>query len=163
MANKQGVRRIAPDRTHHYIDIENIAGCGRPPRSTVASVKDCLMRITETSDRDLFTIGCDAGSTYVVGSVFKGARIVWGYGPDGADHALLDAMNDDIASGFGSQRITVASGDHIFAPMLARFAQHNVVTRVIGVQGHTSSQLKLASHQTTLISESELPLYKWSA
>jgi hypothetical protein len=112
---------------------------------------------------DLFTVGCDSANAFPVRCVFPGARLVLGRGPDGADLALIAAMNEDLETGVWSRRVVVASGDHIFAPVLAHLAQMGASTSVVGINGHTSGRLKLAAQHTTLLEELKVPGHEWSA
>lgn len=139
------------DRTHFYIDIENLIGCGRVSRTQLIAARTQFEQIAALQVGDLVTVGCDAANALEVGLVFRGARIVWGYGRDGADLALLDAMQDDCESAQPSRRLTLGSGDHIFAPLLSLVASQGFNTRVIGIEGHTSARLRIAAQQTTLL------------
>lgn len=139
------------DRTHFYIDIENLIGHGRVSRLQLLAARTQFERVAAPRVEDLVTVGCDAGNALEVGLAFRGARIVRGYGRDGADLALLEAMQDDLESPQTSRRITVGSGDHIFAPLLSLVATQGFNTRVIGIEGHTSAQLRIAAQQTTLL------------
>lgn len=163
MARKHGVRRTSRDRTHHYIDIENLAGNGRLLSQDVVGVRDRFQQAVAPDEMDLFTVGCDSSNAFHVRSAFPGARLVVGRGPDGADLALIEAMQEDMQSGAWSTQVLLGSGDHIFAPILAAMAGEGAITRVVGIEGHTSHRLKLAAHHTTLLPELKALQYKWSA
>ncbi|MDP9696143.1 UNVERIFIED_ORG: hypothetical protein J2X79_003722 [Arthrobacter globiformis] len=163
MARKQGVRRTSRDRTHHYIDVENLAGSGRLRPQDVIDVRDRFQQAVAPDEMDLFTVGCDSSNAFHVRSAFPGARLVVGHGPDGADLALIEAMQEDMQSGAWSKQVLLGSGDHIFAPILASMAGKGATTRVVGIEGHTSLRLKLAAHDTTLLPELEALPRKWSA
>jgi len=144
---------MSPDRTHNYIDIENLVGCGKVNHDQVVWARTQFEATTNPGALDLVTVGCDAINAFEVKLVFGGARIVCGHGPDGADLALLEAMQDDLASALPASRITVGSGDHIFAPLLSSMATQGIITRVVGIAGHTSARLRIAAHHTTLLPE----------
>lgn len=164
MARKQGVGRTSPDRTHNYIDIENLVCRGRLSADDVAWARFRYEAAVSPGDMDLFTVGCDAANAFVVRRVFPGARIVWGRGPNGADLALIEAVHGDMRHGLRTPRVTIGSGDHIFAPLLAELARCGASTRVVGVDGHTSAKLRLAAHDTMLLPDnSSTPMYEWSA
>lgn len=160
MANNQRVQRRLPDRTHHYIDIENLVCTGKLTATAVTWAKACWDRAVAPGEMDLFTIGCDFANVLEARRIIPGARIVCGRGPDGADLALIEAMRFDMMAGYASPRVTVGSGDHIFAPVLSDLAARGVETRVVGIRGHTSAQLRLAAHQTTLLTA---PFTEWIA
>jgi hypothetical protein len=154
---------MVPNRTHNYIDIENLACRGVLSFEDVTQAKLEFERIVHPEYSDLFTIGCDAANAFQVRAVFTGARIVWGHGPDGADLALMDAIRGDVASGTVASRVNLGSGDHIFAPLLATLASLHVITRVVGVAGHTSARLRLAAHETAFLPQPSAHLYEWTA
>lgn len=164
MAWKQGVGRTSPDRTHNYIDIENLVCRGRLSADDVAWARMCFEAAVSPGVEDLFTVGCHAANAFAVGQVFPGARIVWGRGPNAADLALIEAVEWDMRHGLRTPRVTIGSGDHIFAPVLAELARCGAITRVVGVDGHTSAKVRLAAHDTMLLPDnSSTPLYEWSA
>lgn len=164
MTWKQGVGRTSPDRTHNYIDIENLVCRGRLSADDVTWAKFRYESAVHPGPNDLFTIGCDVANAFVVRRVFPGARIVWGKGPDGADLALIEAVRGDMQYGLRVPRVTIGSGDHIFSAVLAELARCGASTTVVGVDGHTSAKLRLAAHDTVLLSDnSSTPIYEWSA
>lgn len=154
---------MVPNRTHNYIDIENLACRGLLTVGDVARAKIEFERIVCPKSLDLFTVGCDAANAFQVRAVFTGARIVWGHGPDGADLALMDAIRADMAAGTVTCKVNVGSGDHIFAPLLATLASLHVTTRVIGVEGHTSARLRLAAHETSFLPQPSAHVFEWTA
>lgn len=154
---------MVPNRTHNYIDIENLACCGVLSVEDVAQAKLEFDRVARPESLDLFTIGCDVANAFQVRAVFTGARIVCGRGPDGADLALMEAISADMASGTVTSKVNLGSGDHIFAPLLAALASRHVATRVIGVAGHTSATLRLAAHDTVFLPEPSAHVFEWTA
>lgn len=154
---------MVPNRTHNYIDIENLACRGTLSVEDVVHAKHEFEKIARPESRDLFTIGCDAANAFQVRAVFTGARIVWGHGPNGADLALMHAINADVAAGTVTNKVNLGSGDHIFAPLLATLASLQVITRVIGVAGHTSAKLRLAAHETAFLPQPSADFYEWTA
>lgn len=157
MTTAERVRRIPLNRTHHYIDIENLVGCGRISRDQLLAAKAQFEQATQPGLADLTTVGCDMANALEVGRAFTGARIVCGYGRDGADLALLEAMREDLYSAQPSRHITLGSGDHIFATLLSSMAGQGFTTRVVGIQGHTSARLRIAAQHTTLLPDLTFP------
>lgn len=161
---KQGVGRTSPDRTHNYIDIENLVCRGKLSADDVAWARVRYEAAVSPGGMDLFTVGCDVANAFAVRQGFPGARIVWGRGPNGADLALIEAVHGDMRHGLRVARVTIGSGDHIFAPVLAELARCGASTRVVGVDGHMSAKLRLAAHDTMLLPDNSLtPMYEWSA
>ena len=80
-----------------------------------------------------------------VAFAFPGARHLWRSGHDGADLALLDVLeNERVDQRFG--RVTLCSGDGIFAASAARLAGAGVNVTVVALKGHLAAQLVLAAH-----------------
>lgn len=144
---------IAPNRIHTYLDIENLCAAGRLTSRAVLEAKAALGAINSPGKSDLLTVGCDFGNVFVVRQAFPGARVVTGTGPDGADLALLEAIEDDLRLKLRSPFLTLVSGDHFFASPVSVMATMGLITRVIGRLGHVSAKLRLAAHSTTYVPE----------
>lgn len=154
---------MSPDRTHHYIDIENLVGRGRLSSRDVALARARFEHAVLPRCMDLFTVGCDAANVFPVRDVFPGARVVTGHGPDGADLTLIAAIEEDVRAGLECPMVTVGSGDHIFSRVLAHLTSMGARITVVGVEGHTSGRLKLAAHAVTLLTDVVVPLHERSA
>lgn len=160
----RGTKRKSPvDRTHCYFDIENLAQTGRLLGGDAEIVRDMLSLVVPRGDGDLVTLACDYSNRLAVRLAFPAAQIVWGYGRDGADLALITEIETDNRNGLSSRRITLGSGDHIFAPVLSQLAGMGAETTVVGIAGHTSSKLRLAAHKTISLPDLTNPQYEWSA
>lgn len=85
-----------------------------------------------------------------VAFAFGGALRRWRSGPDGADLALLEEMRDlRIMRRF--DRVTLFSGDGIFANALAALAGAGIETTVVSWDSLLSPRLRLAArHVVTL-------------
>ena len=69
----------------------------------------------------------------------------WRSGVDGADLALLEEMSDlRVMQRYG--RVTVCSGDGIFADSLAALAEAGVETTVVSRAEALSARLELSAH-----------------
>ena len=75
-----------------------------------------------------------------------GARRRWRSGPDGADLALIDELSDlRIMKRY--RRVTLCSGDGIFADSLAALAAAGIVVTVVSVRDRLARRLAMAAHE----------------
>lgn len=98
----------------HLIDLENLVGDPSAPCSQIASVWDTYAAGVPRTPQDLLIIG--TSHYFAIRAWFvlpAGIRRVARDGRDGAESALLDAIDIDlIANRFG--RLVIGSSDHIF-------------------------------------------------
>ena len=77
-------------------------------------------------------------------------RHLWRSGPDGADLALLDVLeNERVDERF--ERVTICSGDGIFVPSAAWLAGADVDVTVVSLPGHLATRLQFAARNVTLL------------
>ena len=151
--------RIANRAGRHLvlIDIENIAATPSPSEAEVVCVLRALadaipgfstaQRVWVSSHRAALAVGCAA----------PGDRRLWRSGRDGADLALLEVMDSEhLAERF--ERVTVCSGDGIFADGVARLAGQGVSVAVIALRGHLATRLRLAAHRVDYMAETAVTL-----
>ena len=69
---------------------------------------------------------------------------------DGADLALLDVIRKEPIAR-NCDRVTVVSGDGIFADALAGLGEVGVETTVVAVQGYLANRSRLAAHNVVQI------------
>lgn len=81
---------------------------------------------------------------------FPSALRLWRSGPDGADLALIDQMLDlRVMRRFG--RVTLCSGDGIFADSVAALASAGIHTTVVSWADRLSRRLHLAAHRIVML------------
>ena len=109
--------RLGSARSFHVIDVENLLGAEHilPIAPGFGSLyREC----SGAGPDDLLLVGADRAHLFGLRGAFPGAHVVVGTGPDGADDALIDALDlSTIARGHDS--IVIASGDHRFAGLAA--------------------------------------------
>ncbi len=135
------------ERRLHLIDIENIAGC---PLPEVALVRQCRRRFIEVArpgDSDLVVVACSPLAAENVMFEWPGAQRIIREGPDGADLALLGAWEDFASVRAGFSGVSIASGDHIFAPLAARIAEAGIEVTVISQKNSLSHDLRFAANR----------------
>ena len=76
------------------------------------------------------------------GSEWPGTRIRVGKGPDGADRALINELQDPrwVASHY--DRVVIGSGDGIFASIIASMRGYGIAVGVLARERHVSRALK---------------------
>ncbi len=99
-------------RQLHFVDIDNLTAGPTQDLRSHRIVRQWYDRCTNRGDMDLCFVACCHHSAFAVSTVWEGARIYWRSGQDGADYALLDAL--DEANFDGTNHVWVASGDGIF-------------------------------------------------
>ena len=99
-------------RQLHFVDIDNLTAGPTQDLRSHRIVRQWYDRCTNRGDMDLCFVACSHYSAFAVSTVWEGARIYWRSGQDGADYALLDAL--DEANFDGTNHVWVASGDGIF-------------------------------------------------
>ena len=140
--------RLRRGRHLVVIDIENIVGTATPSLPEVfAAIQglrqalvgfDSAQKVWAYSHRAARTVAFSAAPD----------RHLWNSGPDGADQALLGVLDSEhIEDRY--ERVTVCSGDGIFAESVARLAGHGIAVGVAGIAGRISARLRLAAHEVT--------------
>ena len=137
-----------PIRTLHLIDVENLVGGVAAGVDSVAPAFEAYRRTIEVGPEDHVVLGTGTELAFASKAAWPGALLRIGRGIDGADRALLSALDPGfIVSHY--HRLVVASGDHIFAPMVADLrARRMAVVVVVRSQEALSRDLRrLAMHR----------------
>lgn len=142
-----GRHRLNRPRTLTLMDLENLLG----GKVDTVAVREMWSEFGKVIDRRHDDHTCVAVSRHHAATAFFGLpgdvqRIVGENGPDGADLALIQAVDYDwIEANFG--QVVLASGDHIFAPVAERLREVGLhVVQVIGA-GTSSVRLYRASSE----------------
>jgi len=141
-----------PGRAHHIIDIENLLALTRD--EVLPAAAGLLYRaVAGVGPNDLLTVAADRSRIFEVRAAFPGAEVRFGTGPDGADLALLGAV--DI--GLAAQRVdtlVIGSGDHMFTGLAyeAQLAELHVVV----VSRPRSLSRRLAAYADEIIEMASL-------
>lgn len=121
-------------RTCWAIDLENLIGGNQKlgeqenPEDTIKDLWNQLKPAIAPGDQVLVATGPAMAKHALFALQSEGVRFLVGRGIDGADNALLDAVDEEfVARRFGS--LVIASGDHKLAPM-ARRARLQGIKRV---------------------------------
>ena len=142
-----------PSKTNRHlilIDIENLAASPAPTCGDVEAVLLALQEAIPSFDDDQRIVACSHHAAGVVAFAVPRARHIWRSGTDGADLALLDVLeNERVAERY--ERVTICSGDGIFATTAARLAGSGVEVTVVSLLGHLAARLELAAGRVTFL------------
>lgn len=150
------LRRL-PSRKFVLLDLENLLFGKhdlRIPDQIAArpNAQNVLALAQARRPTDMVVVGCNPKLAFVARDLFPTARIVTAGGKDGADVALLNAVDLAHLRGRFSE-LCIVSGDHIFAP-LARDARRNGLgVRVVGPKHGLSSDLRVCADTALLLPE----------
>lgn len=140
----------APSRNLILLDIENLTGSASPTSADTDAAIAALRRAVPSYDGDQRVVACSHHAARTVAFCFPGDRQIWRSGPDGADQALLEVLaGERVAERFG--RVTICSGDGIFAEPAAWLARSGVEVTVVAMAGHLAGRLELAARHVTLL------------
>lgn len=132
---------VPPDRALHLVDVENLCGCSRPSRARICRALSEYRETAGVEPDDHVIIGCHPARALDVRDAWPGSLIRVGHGPDGADLAILSAVDpDDVAHRYF--RVYLGSGDGIFAPLLHDLRIHGVRVAAIARPGAASRRIR---------------------
>jgi hypothetical protein len=136
-------------RTLHVIDIENLVGGSGAGATAVAPVLSAYRSTVAVGGDDHTIIAAGPTLAVAAGLAWPGAQLRFGHGIDGADRALLDAVEPVFAASH-YDRIVVASGDHAFAPLVAALQARGVTVLVVtrDLRSLSIDLRRLAMHRT---------------
>ena len=138
------MRNRHPLRALHLIDIENLLGNPRPDAESVCQARDAYESQVLVGKDDLVVVACNHGCALSVGLSYKGARLIVRSGPDGADLALLEVLDEgDVAERFDA--VVIASGDGIFTDAVALLGDMRVPAIVVARPDSLARRLRLAA------------------
>lgn len=117
-------------RTLHLIDVENLCSDPRPEESRVRAVLARYRTSMAVSEADHVVLAAAGRTALFAGLAWPGVRVRAGRGPDGADRALLAAVDVDHTVD-SYNRVVVASGDHIFVPLVRALRGAGVAVEIV--------------------------------
>jgi hypothetical protein len=143
---------LPSNRTIHLVDIENVCRNPRPRRVEVEAARRCYEDLISPKTGDHIVLACNHGACVEVGLGWRGARVVTRSGPNGADRALLDVIDQErLSSRF--QHVVIGSGDGIFADAAAQLASDGLDVTVVSLKRALSRRLQLAACRVCYIPE----------
>lgn len=132
------------------IKIENLAATPSPTSAEVESVVEALRTVVPGFDADQKIVACSHHAARTVPFAFPTARHLWRSGPDGADLALLDVLeNERVDERY--ERVTICSGDGIFASTAAWLGGAGVEVTAVSLPGHLAARFELAARKISML------------
>ncbi|HUP71830.1 MAG TPA: NYN domain-containing protein [Acidimicrobiales bacterium] len=140
-------------RTLHVIDLENLAsGAGR----TAGEFLDAMDRyrsVVRIAGDDLVEVAVDASAwRRVAFELPRSWRVRFGYGRDGADRALLQAVDPRVVAG-RFDRVVIGSGDGAFVGLAEGLTVAGRRVDVVSRAGSLSRRLARAATVVVLLPE----------
>ena len=107
-----------PIRTLHVIDLENLASGVGKSAGEFLDVVDRYRSVAQIESDDLVEVAVDASAwRRVAFALPRSWRVRFGYGRDGADRALLHAVDPRVAAR-RFDRVVIGSGDGAFVELV---------------------------------------------
>lgn len=139
------------------IDIENISGGAIRTLAEARWVQRILDSTLGLRHQEQVIVGVSKAGAIHTGPVWTSARMVVGTGVDGADHALLDVLNNEnIADRF--DEVVLVSGDGIFTETVATLGGHGVKVTVVAHRTSLAKRLQMAASQTVTFTPRQINL-----
>jgi hypothetical protein len=139
-----------PERHLVLIDMENIARCPCPTAVEASAAHVGLRKAVPELDAGQVVVACNHRAAATVSFEFPSALRLWRSGPDGADLALIDQMRDlRVMRRF--DRVTLCSGDGIFAETVAALALAGIHTTVVSWADRLSRRLRMAAQGIVML------------
>lgn len=139
--------RTAPTGTQHVVDIENLLR-GRVTSDRVRAAFAEYRALVPIGPDDDVVVGLGRERGTAAFDVPAPARVrIGAAGPDGADHALLDAV-DPVFSARRYERVVLATGDGIFQPMARALRDAGAHVVLVFVPMHVNAALYSTAHDS---------------
>lgn len=100
-------------RALHLVDLENVVGWQATDSRYVSRVGSLLAEVSQVTDGDHVIVAANPGQLFCARDAFPGCRLLVGRGRDGADRALLGAVEHELVAE-RYDRLVIVSGDHLF-------------------------------------------------
>ena len=144
------------ERRLHVVDIENLAGTGRPDIGAVAQLRAKYTEVVGVSSGDHVVVACNPSCLVDVGAGWglRRARYRVGSGHNGADLELLDVLEcESVGERF--TEVVIASGDGIFASAAAHLSWAGCGVTVVSRRRSLSAKLAIAAQRVIYLPEVE--------
>ena len=147
----------SPPRALHVLDVENLLG-GQVTFGRTKVMWDLYCEAAKVDDADMIVAGCSRrfAESVLFALPSRGRVVIGANVPDGADAALLDAVDPTHqASRFA--RVVVGSGDHAFAPMALQFVTAGCPADLVTGSGFTARRLRMVCRSHRHFAYHQLP------
>lgn len=152
-------------RTLTYVDLENACGGSAYVAHRHRRVLRAIRNLGD--GRPMLTVystGVRAREDCIdLHWVWNGCRFLLGRGINGADNALIDALENEPCA-FRSDRVILVSGDHAFAPSVRKLRERGIHVTVVAPPTSLSKELCQAASEVAWLpfddSSVNNPIYK---
>ena len=152
MEGLQQDRRGPESRKIVLIDLENMLfGKHADGNRTDRSVE--ILELAEARrPQDMLIVGCNPNLAFLANTHFPGAQIVTGKGKDGADDALIAAIDATHAADRYSE-LCIVSGDHAFCEIAHAARKAGLSVRVVAPHAGLSTALRVFANTAVVLPE----------
>ena len=144
-------QRLMQGRRLVLVDIENVVGGAVVAPEAVLWAKANVRKVIDIDPDDQIVIGTSHIGLLSTGCAWPNLRYVVRSGPDGADLALLEVLEENIADRF--DEVVLVSGDGIFASTVSSLTHDGVTVIVVSHPDGLSSRLRIAASRVTYLPE----------
>ena len=137
------------------VDIENMVGGAVHDSESVVWAKQQFDSLVDLRPGDHVVVGTSHIGLLETGCNWPHARYVVGSGPDGADLALLEVLEENVAARYGE--VVIVSGDGIFTQKVADLTSRGLRVTVIAHPDGLAARLRLAAQHTTYLPHRHQP------
>lgn len=144
-------------RTLHLVDAENLAGSPRFTLADAAAVQHAYRAVVAPGPADQFVVATSHHAALAAWFAWpQSTRRLVQSGPDGADLALLDVLEQEGVVG-RFDRVAIGSGDGIFAFVAARLQTSGCDVTVVSRRYSLARALRLAVRDVRFIDPPSTP------
>lgn len=143
--NEVGDRRARNARKIVLIDLENMlfgqhkGTDDRHPRNRSTEILELAQA---RRPGDTVIVGCNPHLVFLANDLFPGGQIVTGKGKDGADQALIDALDlDRVVERY--DELCIVSGDHLFCDVAYPARKAGLTVRIVAPHAGLSTALRV--------------------
>jgi hypothetical protein len=154
VAQANNDRRKTESRKIVLIDLENMLfgnHAGTEPNQSDRS-SEILSLAQARRPGDMLIVGCNPHLAFLANDLFPGAQIVTGKGKDGADNALVHAI-DAVHVADRYSELCIVSGDHAFCSVAHEARRAGLTVRVVAPHAGLSTALRVYANTAVLLPE----------
>ena len=103
---------------------------------------------------DSVIVGCNPQLVFLASELFSGAQIVTGKGKDGADLALIEAL--DLGRAVDRyDELCIVSGDHVFSEVAHPVRKAGLAVRIVAPHAGLSTALRVYADMAVFLPEAD--------
>jgi hypothetical protein len=137
------MKRAMRGRRLVIVDIENVVGGAVLSQEAALWAKAQVREVIAVTASDQIVIGTSHIGLLPTGCAWPKLRFVVASGPDGADRALLEVLEENVAGRFGE--VVLVSGDGIFTEAVSGLTRRGVRVAVVAHKDGLSNRLRMAA------------------